>query len=115
MLENSFPSTSATSSPSRAPGDARATGNRAREIDLRHRLANGDLTAAAALFDRYGGAMYAYASSLVATPANAEAIVIDAFLDATQAASGTHRELTTGLWLLGLVRAAARSRPQRCL
>lgn len=87
---------------------------RTREIELRRQLASGDLAAAATLFDRYGGAMYAYARSLTANPADAEAAVIDAFCAAHAVAHAVARanprEHTTGLWLLGLVRAAAESR-----
>lgn len=83
---------------------------RTREIELRRQLASGDLAAAATLFDRYGGAMYAYARSLTANPADAEAAVIDAFCAAHAVAHANPREHTTGLWLLGLVRAAAESR-----
>ncbi len=83
-----------------------------RDADLCCHFASGDVSAAATLFDRYGGAMYAYARQLTGSAEKAESAVTAAFVEARSALPRSRRDHTTGLWLLGLVRIAASADPR---
>jgi RNA polymerase sigma-70 factor, ECF subfamily len=73
-------------------------------------LGQGDVTALAALYDRYAAAVYGLALALTATPAEAEAVTLTVFLTLWHTArAGRFGEQALGSWLRAAVRAAARA------
>jgi RNA polymerase sigma-70 factor (ECF subfamily) len=101
--------------PSSAPSAASAPSP---DAQLVHRLANGDDKALAALYDRYGGPLYALAFTIARDQADAEEIVLEAFLQAWRNADlfdPTRGSVAS--WLTVIVRSRAldlvRSRTRR--
>jgi RNA polymerase sigma-70 factor (ECF subfamily) len=88
------------------------------DAQLVRQLANGDDTALAALYDRYGGPLYALAFTIARDEADAEEIVLEAFLQAWRAADRFDPARgSVASWLTVIVRSRAldlvRSRARR--
>lgn len=92
-------------------GSAARTEAREAEQSLIGRIARADEKALAALFDRYGSPLFAFAQKIVGDPAEAEEAVLEAFMQVWSDASGFDASRgSVGAWLTMMVRSRALDR-----
>lgn len=85
----------------------------AQEVDraLVRRIVRGDESAMTALFDRYGGPQFAFAHKILGDPAEAEEVVLEAFMQVWSHASRFDASRgSVGAWFTMMVRSRALDR-----